>query len=138
MSIKNVLIPLDDSDKTFDSIEAVKELKFAKDAKIYILHIVDNYDVQSTDPEDPNTAPLLSRAVLEKGAHLLEGYDVEKVFIVGAKASVVKEILSTVDEKSIDLIVMTKTGRGFFDKYIIGSVTKHIISRANVPIMLIP
>ncbi|KMT21886.1 universal stress protein [Clostridium cylindrosporum] len=138
MKIKNILIPLDDSERTLESINTTKVL-FDKDkAAIKLLHIVDNYDVRGIDARNPNTASDLSKDVLDKGESLLNGYNVEKIAVLGSHSSVVTDILKTIDSNEVDLVIMTKTGKGLFDKYIVGSVTSHILKRSPVPVMIIP
>lgn len=76
--------------------------------------------------------------ILSKAESLFEGYKVNPAAKMGSQSSVATDILSFIDNKNIAYIVMTKTGKGFFDKYIIGSITRHILSKSPVLIMLMP
>lgn len=138
MNLKNILIPLDESEKTFDSLETVKALFRPEDVTITLLHIVDNYDVVTTNPLDPEAPKELSKEIINKGASKLEGYNVNTISILGSHASVVVDILTAIEKNNIDLVVMTKTGKGFFDRYIVGSVTSHIIKRSPAPVIVVP
>ncbi|MEG0371908.1 MAG: universal stress protein [Clostridium sp.] len=138
MNIKNILIPLDDSEKTFQSINAVKSFFSSDSCVIYLLHIVDNYDVKSTDTSDSGVCTQLSKDILTKGHSLISDYNVKEISLMGSHSSVATDILETITNKKIDLVVMTKTSKGFFDEVIIGSVTSGILKKSSVPVMVIP
>lgn len=138
MNIKNILIPLDDSEKTFESIDTIKTLFNPKEVHVTLFHVVDNYDIVTTNFNDPAAPEPLSKDIMDKAESLLEGYDITKNAILGSHASVVRDLLSTIDKNNIDVVIMTKTGKGFFDQYIIGSVTSSIIKRSPVPVIVVP
>jgi nucleotide-binding universal stress UspA family protein len=47
------------------------------------------------------------------------------------------EILDTIIEENIDLVVMGASGRHGLDKFMIGSVTERVIRAANCPVMVV-
>jgi len=49
-----------------------------------------------------------------------------------------QEILKTVDEMGVDLIVMGASGRHGFDRIALGSVTERVVRSAQVPVMVVP
>lgn len=49
-----------------------------------------------------------------------------------------QEILKTVDEMGVDLIVMGASGRHGFDRITLGSVTERVVRSAKVPVMVVP
>ena len=49
-----------------------------------------------------------------------------------------QEILKSVDEMGIDLIVMGASGRHGFDRIALGSVTERVVRSAKVPVMVVP
>jgi len=49
-----------------------------------------------------------------------------------------QEILKSVDEMGIDLIVMGASGRHGFDRIALGSVTERVVRAAKVPVMVVP
>jgi nucleotide-binding universal stress UspA family protein len=48
------------------------------------------------------------------------------------------EILKTIDQKDISLVVMGSQGRGFLEQVFLGSVSHNIARHANVSVLLIP
>ncbi len=49
------------------------------------------------------------------------------------------EILKTIDEENIDLVIMGSSGRhSILDRIILGSVTERVIREAHVPVLVIP
>lgn len=49
-----------------------------------------------------------------------------------------QEILKTVEEMDVDLIVMGASGRHGFDRIALGSVTERLVRSAKVPVMVVP
>jgi nucleotide-binding universal stress UspA family protein len=49
-----------------------------------------------------------------------------------------QEILKTVEEMGVDLIVMGASGRHGFDRIALGSVTERVVRSSQVPVMIIP
>lgn len=138
MTFKRILVPVDKSDKTLKSLEQLKGLFRKDEVQVVLLHVIDEFNVSAVDyisPEFMETVTTLSNTVLNRAAESLSGYDVEKVSTLGSPA---KEIFSTVEDKNIDLIIMTKTGAGLVDKYILGSVTSKVVKKSDVPVMVIP
>ena len=138
MAFKRILVPVDKSEKTLKSIESLKSLFRKEEVQIVLLHVIDEFNISAVDyvsAEFMETVTTLSHSVLNRAGDLLKEYDVEKVSALGSPA---KEIFNTVEEKNIDLIIMTKTGAGIVDKYILGSVTSKVVKKSEVPVMVIP
>lgn len=138
MNTKNILVPLDDSDKTFDSINSLKEFFSSENTVVHLLNIFNNHDAYNTDPSDPNSALNVSKAILDNAETILEGYTVNKIPFVGSHYSIVSDIMSIIEKENIDYVVMTKTGKGFFDRYVVGSTTRNTLNRSSIPVMIIP
>jgi nucleotide-binding universal stress UspA family protein len=49
-----------------------------------------------------------------------------------------QEILKTVEEMDVDLIVMGASGRHGFDRIALGSVTERVVRSSKVPVMVVP
>ncbi|KMT22183.1 universal stress protein [Clostridium cylindrosporum] len=138
MTVKRVLVPIDKSEKTLKSIEQLKLLFRKEEVQVVLLHVIDDFNVAAVDyvsAEFMDAVTTLSNSLLDRAEGLLPGYTVEKISILGSAS---KEIFNTSSEKNIDLIIMTKTGSGLVDKYILGSVTSKIVKKADIPVMVIP
>lgn len=138
MLFRKILIPIDKSDKTLESIKAVKALFRTEEVEITILHVIDEINIHSADyisTEFMDAIETLSHSVLDSAMDLLPGYQVEKISTLGNPS---REIFYTIKTKNIDLIVMTRTGQDALDKYILGSVTSKIANKSEIPVMIIP
>jgi nucleotide-binding universal stress UspA family protein len=49
----------------------------------------------------------------------------------------VKSLISFAKSKNIDLIIMGSSGRGKFDKVLLGSVSNRVIQKAKCPVLII-
>ena len=57
--------------------------------------------------------------------------------VIVAKGNVVDEILSEVQDRKCDLIVMGYHSRGKIEEAVLGSTTRRVLRRASVPVMLV-
>lgn len=48
------------------------------------------------------------------------------------------EILKSIEDENIDLVVMGASGRHGIDRFTLGSVTERVLREAKVPVMVIP
>ncbi|MEG0181811.1 MAG: universal stress protein [Peptostreptococcaceae bacterium] len=138
MSIKRVLVPVDKSEKTLESLEQLKVLFKKEDVQVVLLHVIDDFNTSVVDyvsEEYLETVKTLSTSLLDRAAENIKGYDVIKMSLIGSPT---KEILEAMDTQNIDLVIMTKVGAGSLEKYILGSVTSKVVKKADVPILIIP
>jgi len=47
-------------------------------------------------------------------------------------------ILTYVEEHDIDLVVVGTHGRTGFDRYVLGSVTEHLVRTSPIPVLTVP
>lgn len=134
---KRILIPLDNSQKTFESLNKLKSLFHSKDVSVTLLNIMETYDLAIAEFGDPKAVIDASNKILDIAADLIPEYEVDKISIPASKSSIVNDIMNVVDKENIDVIIMTKTGKGFYDKYIIGSTTSRILKIGTVPVLMV-
>lgn len=48
------------------------------------------------------------------------------------------EILKTIDEMEVDLVVMGSSGRHGFDRFVLGSETERVVRKSEVPVLIVP
>lgn len=48
------------------------------------------------------------------------------------------EILETIDQENIDVVVMGASGRHGVDRFVLGSVTGRVLREAKVPVLVVP
>ncbi|KMT21889.1 universal stress protein [Clostridium cylindrosporum] len=138
MKIKNILIPLDESEKTLESVNTVKSLFNHQEVVIHVVHVVNRYKIALSEPSNPHEDQLKSLNILNKAEKMLSGYKVNKITQIATELSIAMDILKVINENNIDAVFMTKTGKGFFDKYIIGSETSRLLKISPVPVIVTP
>lgn len=138
MQKKHILIPLDNSEKTFESINLVKSLFNSENVTVTLLNVMDTYDLSIAEFGSPIVAKDASEEILTKAEDLIKEFKVNRLSIPGSNTSVVNDILDVAEKEDSDIIIMTKTGRGFYDKYIIGSTTSHVLKRSSIPVLIVP
>ena len=71
---------------------------------------------------------------------LIEGFELDKLDIqmIVREGKPHQEIIKTVDELDIDLIVMGASGRHGFDRIALGSVTERVVRSSTIPVMVVP
>lgn len=116
--MKEVLLPVDGSERSLRSLEAVKRIYPPGQAALTILMVAPS--MVSAGKEEKILAQLAQYA------QEMEGYAVKTVFLRGVAGPV---IVDYAREKKMDAIVMTRSSRGPLMK--LGSVTAHVVKHAD-------
>lgn len=138
MEKKNILIPLDNSDMTYKSLYTLQSLFNSDDVVVHLLNIVNNYEINSSDFDNPTISKEISEAILAKGKSIIPEYNVNTISLVNIGSPIASDILSVITDTKIDTVIMTKTGKGFYHNYVIGSVTSRIVKISPVPVVVVP
>lgn len=76
--------------------------------------------------------------VIEEARAVAENAGIDSVSgTVEYGSSIHQTILSYIDEHDIDLIVIGTHGRRGFDRYVLGSVTEHLIRTSPIPVLTV-
>ena len=143
MVFKNILVPYDGSsyaDRAF-----TKAVKLAKQHNSH-LRVVACLDVANLGGWYVDKR--INKDIMKKAKNLTEklfsklndtakkhGIDVDSKII--ESSNTVKSLLSFSKSKNIDLIVMGSSGRGGFDKVLLGSVSNGVMQKAKCPVLII-
>ena len=111
--------------------------------KLYLLHVVPESDAQfwktylyEVEDIDQKAKQAIDARVSEKYlSRVPQELDFEVVFRVGKDYI---QILEFAQEKSIDLIVIGRQGRGTLQKALFGNVTEKVARRADCAVLIIP
>ncbi len=140
---KNIMITTDFSELSNNAVKhalmLVKKLK----AKLYILHVVEpiehSYDYQWAGVPPIEVDTKRSESAQDR---LIEWCDnqipddvASRIIVKNGKA--VSEILKTVEEFEIDLIVMATHGLTGLSHLFFGSTTERIVKKSTVPVLTI-
>lgn len=142
--MKRILVPVDFSKSTKAIIKTAKEIAEISKAKIFLLHVASLDlgfvigDVGFQYMSELEAAGMESETQkLKEYEKALEeaGVEVEILIKQGTPGDVIME---EIDENAIDLIVMGSQGKGVLTEAFIGSVSKNIIQKATIPVLVVP
>ena len=152
---KKILLPIDGSENSKRAAEHAIDIADSSNGDITILFVVEPYyprlpvlPIATLPTPDEN----YYIEVREEGKKLIKDFDnVLKENQCKGKCknvhinSLIKEgkayieILKTMDEEDVDLVVMGASGRhSTLDRIALGSVTERVIREAHVPVIVIP
>ena len=131
--MRNILIPIDGTERSMKAVNLVKSLYHTGDVKIVLLMVREDAEHLYSEKElEKAKSPLES--TLDAVADQLNGYDIKKEVVFGHAG---EAILTCAEQNNTDIIVMTKsTKTGWFQK--IGSVTEHVVKYAKCIVMIVP
>lgn len=135
MNKKNILVPIDESERAVHSIEFIKSFFPKESVTITLMNVQIILSVNGFEYENEiYNATKRSQRILENAKFLLKDYDVKTYFTVGYAS---KEILAKAKEDNSDIIVMAKSNKKGLTR-IIGSVTSGVIQGAESIVMVVP
>jgi len=145
--MKNILVAIDFSDVTESVLGAAEELARAFGANVVLMHCV----TESTDitlmgevvgllptalEALPGAYPDDYRRLADMTSGLRDkGIDAELLFVSGLP---IDTILTTIEDRKIDLVIMGSHGHGALYELLVGTVTEGVLHRVSCPAMIIP
>jgi len=144
MEIKRILWPTDLSGNAEKAISFVESLSKKYDAEIYILYVIEELAVHEPwygEFDDTHVKKIHEWEEKKAGERIdqicekaLKGCPFYlKEIAVGDPA---EEILKFVEERKIDVVVLTTRGRR--SRFAFGSVTEKVLKNSRVPVMMVP
>lgn len=141
--INKILIPTDGTEYSNYAIDYAVSLCKELSAEIVLISVVDihyeMYDVYSEIHAPAQIDEIIREQVnksLNKNAAAIQesGVAVRKILKVG---DVIQEILNTVSEEGVDLIVIGTHGRKGISRFLLGSTTEKLIRSATCPVLTV-
>lgn len=146
--MQNILVPFDFSNESNAALRAAAEIASKLEAKIYLLNVYEapegandmfgfseeslmNYKKLIDEVKDQHEDKLLE--VITKSTFLNTAIEP-----VVKRGFVHKEIIETVEELTIDLVVMGSKGTSSLEEYFIGTNVEKIIHNVGCPVLVIP
>lgn len=131
--MKNILIPIDGTERSMKAVDLAKSLYHTDAVKIILLMVREDVEHLYSENELKKAKDPLE-STLEAVADHLNGYDVKKEVLFGRAG---EAILACAGQNNIDIIIMTKsTKTGWFQK--IGSVAEYVVKYAKCIVMIVP
>ncbi len=104
----------------------------------YIVHIIKSEKISGLKEEEiQGLEEKLKRQLTELSQPLIS-QELKSDTFLGLGEDPAREILEFAREKEATLIVLGKTGKGFFEKFFMGSVTSQLLKAAEFPLLIIP
>ena len=139
-SIDSILIPTDGSEIAAEAARVGFDFAEELAATVHLLSVIEtdrptwlsaltDRDDTTDRTLDDGTSDALDALAVEAQKR---GFDVETAVTDGTPA---EEITDYVESEAIDLIAMGTTGRGGFDRLLLGSVTDEVVRTASVPVL---
>jgi nucleotide-binding universal stress UspA family protein len=122
--IRNILLPVDGSDLSVQSLPGVVEFAELFDTRIVLLRVVEE---KEEAVEAKKQLQALAKTIEKKGVETLSLVE---------KGDAVEQILKAVRFNDIDLIAMTTHGRSGLSRAVAGSVTEEVLRKATVPLLV--
>jgi nucleotide-binding universal stress UspA family protein len=135
-SIRSILVTTDFSSGTAEALDYAFSLAQECQARITLLHVVDQVTVESSVKSSLPTIDAI-RLQLEKlvPAEARPWCEVKTRVEVGVPYSTILQIQKSV---KADMLVMNVHGKGLIDRALLGSTAERVVRGAACPVLLIP
>jgi nucleotide-binding universal stress UspA family protein len=140
-----ILVPLDDSAPAERGLREAIRLAADQKAKLFLLHVIDDYPILTEGTPRRSFAARLERA-RRPGAELLakandataeHGVPAETKLRGVTQASVADAIVDEAEKLGCDLIVMGTHGRRGISRLTLGSEAELVVRNSAVPVLLV-
>jgi len=135
---EHMLYPTDFSENADVAFSKVLEIAPGNARKVTLLHVQDSEKISPHLDERVEEFNRIDKARLEGMKKLLQDRGEIEVDIVVKYGSPAVEIINTVEENAIPLIVMGSQGRGYVKEFFLGSVSSKVARKAPCSVLLIP
>jgi len=143
MTFKNILVPYDGSSYALRAFNKAVEISKQHNSNLKVVACLDIanlggwYIDKRVNKEIMKNAKNLTKKLFSK----LDNIAKKNSIILDSKIiesnNTVKSLISYTKSKKIDLIVMGSSGRGGFDKTLLGSVSNGVMQKVKCPVLII-
>lgn len=137
--MKKVLIPIDGSQYSLESIRLFKELELADSSELHLLNVqtislpYESYHRLADKDRVLDYLEEEGQNILNQAAELLEGIEFTSSIRFG---DAIAEILSYAEEIDASLIMVGSHGKSPLSSFILGSVTSKLLSYSKIPVLV--
>lgn len=139
VAFKRILVPTDFSDASQHALAFAKSIARQYQSHLFLVHV--NLPVSPITPpeaiwiDDEAFQQQLKQQLEEVGAALhSEGFEADTLSFIG---TIQEKIVSIVQEKAVDLIVMGTHARTGLDRFLLGSETEALLRHVQCPVLVI-
>jgi len=137
--LTSVLVPLDGSELAEMALPHARELAIELLIELIVLRVCDfsNYRRLPRVNQIARELKLEAKEYLEKKMRQLEAQGLEEVSYLILEGDPAVEIVDIAQKKPDNLVAITTHGRTGIKRWLLGSVTEHVIRHATGPILII-
>ncbi|MBS3760567.1 MAG: universal stress protein [Halodesulfurarchaeum sp.] len=136
----DVLVPTDGSDCANQALALGVDIADAEDATLHLLSVI-AISALGVDVRVDMQLEMLEESahdLLNEAATYADDAGIEPASkTVEYGPSISKAILTYIEEHDIDLVVVGTHGRTGFDRYVLGSVTEHLVRTSPIPVLTV-
>lgn len=143
MVFKNILVPYDGSTYANRAFNKALDISKQHDSKLRVVACLDVanlggwYIDKRINKDIMKKAKNLTEKLFSKLNDIAKKNSVPLESKIIESKNTVKSILSFAESKKIDLIVMGSSGRGGFDKMLLGSVSNGVMQKAKCSVLIV-
>ena len=130
-SISRILVPIDGSENAGKALEYAAAMAREANAEITLLYVLERGLFKSKSEEAKKTGAL----ILSKAANEVQGIELHQELESGKPAEIITQMA---DKGDYDLIVMGSKGQSVSMRFLLGSVSSHVIHYANRSVLIVP
>lgn len=130
-SVSRILVPIDVSENARNALEYATAIAREANAKITLLHVLERSLFRSKTEE----AKKMGALILSKSANEVKGIELQQKLEIGKPAKIITQMA---DKGDYDLIVMGSKGQSAIRRFLLGSVSSHVIHYANRSVLIVP
>jgi nucleotide-binding universal stress UspA family protein len=139
MQIKQILVPVDLAPLSRLALNHAIAIARKFNARLTLLHVVES----SVSPILPAEEARIEKQHYQQSRRMLpalippedrKDLNIRTMVKVGR---IDEQILTAMNERHVDLVVMGTHGRGLFGTWLIGSVTNNVLQKTNIPILTV-
>lgn len=143
LAVRNILCPVDFSDFSLRAFRYAVSIARHFQASLFVEHTVQipvSVFLEGADMKSVQSNLQASREEADRNLrHLVarSGVEISEVYLAVKEGDVCDQILQTIREHRIDLVVMGTHGHKGFSRLVLGSVAEHIIHEALCPVLVV-
>ncbi|TGJ76711.1 universal stress protein [Caproiciproducens galactitolivorans] len=131
--MRNILIPIDGTERSMKAVDLVKSLYMPKDVNIVLLMVREDIASMFSAKEFDKIKKEM-KSTLDAVSDQMPGFQVKKEVVIGRAG---EGILDCANQNNIDIIVMTKSTKDGWSQ-MIGSVASYVVKYASCIVMIVP
>jgi nucleotide-binding universal stress UspA family protein len=137
LALDGILVPTDGSDCADVAVAYGIDLASATGATLHLVALADTSKPWNRLPaaDEVDALDILGRDVLDDAILRAEATDIGTIEGCVGRGSPETAIVDYARDHDIDLVVMGTHGRSGLDRYLLGSVTEHVVRTAPVPVL---